>query len=51
MVFIGIDLPRDIFTQGLEQCLVCLGVVLSAGAPHLSPHGMLLIGVAAANRA
>ncbi len=22
MVFIGIDLPRDIFTQGLEQCLV-----------------------------
>ncbi|AKJ31407.1 CobW family GTP-binding protein [Caldimonas brevitalea] len=21
MVFIGIDLPRDIFTQGLEQCL------------------------------
>jgi G3E family GTPase len=22
MVFIGIDLPRDIFLQGLEQCLV-----------------------------
>ena len=22
MVFIGIDLPRDILTQGLEQCLV-----------------------------
>ena len=22
MVFIGIDLPRDIFFQGLEQCLV-----------------------------
>ena len=22
MVFIGIDLPKDIFTQGLEQCLV-----------------------------
>lgn len=22
MVFIGIDLPRDIFTQGLQQCLV-----------------------------
>jgi G3E family GTPase len=22
MVFIGIDLPRDIFMQGLEQCLV-----------------------------
>lgn len=22
MVFIGIDLPRDIFSQGLEQCLV-----------------------------
>ena len=22
MVFIGIELPRDIFTQGLEQCLV-----------------------------
>ena len=22
MVFIGIDLPRDIFEQGLEQCLV-----------------------------
>ena len=22
MVFIGIDLPRDIFDQGLEQCLV-----------------------------
>ena len=21
MVFIGIDLPRDIFLQGLEQCL------------------------------
>jgi G3E family GTPase len=21
MVFIGIDLPRDIFVQGLEQCL------------------------------
>jgi len=21
MVFIGIDLPRDIFFQGLEQCL------------------------------
>lgn len=22
MVFIGLDLPRDIFTQGLDQCLV-----------------------------
>jgi len=22
MVFIGIDLPKDIFLQGLEQCLV-----------------------------
>jgi G3E family GTPase len=22
MVFIGIDLPQDIFLQGLEQCLV-----------------------------
>jgi G3E family GTPase len=22
MVFIGIDLPKDIFNQGLEQCLV-----------------------------
>ncbi|MDB5869319.1 MAG: cobalamin synthesis protein, partial [Polaromonas sp.] len=22
MVFIGIDLPKDIFMQGLEQCLV-----------------------------
>jgi G3E family GTPase len=22
MVFIGLDLPRDVFTQGLEQCLV-----------------------------
>ena len=22
LVFIGIDLPRDIFLQGLEQCLV-----------------------------
>jgi len=22
MVFIGLDLPRDIFLQGLEQCLV-----------------------------
>jgi hypothetical protein len=22
MVFIGIDLPRDILLQGLEQCLV-----------------------------
>ena len=22
MVFIGIDLPQDIFQQGLEQCLV-----------------------------
>nr|MBP7605694.1 GTP-binding protein [Giesbergeria sp.] len=22
MVFIGIDLPRDILVQGLEQCLV-----------------------------
>ena len=22
MVFIGIDLPRDVFTQGLTQCLV-----------------------------
>jgi G3E family GTPase len=22
MVFIGIDLPRDVFQQGLEQCLV-----------------------------
>jgi hypothetical protein len=22
MVFIGIELPRDIFLQGLEQCLV-----------------------------
>ena len=22
MVFIGIDLPRDILEQGLEQCLV-----------------------------
>jgi len=22
MVFIGIDLPRDIFLQGMEQCLV-----------------------------
>jgi len=22
MVFIGIDLPRDIFMQGLQQCLV-----------------------------
>jgi G3E family GTPase len=22
MVFIGIDLPRDIFLQGLQQCLV-----------------------------
>jgi hypothetical protein len=22
MVFIGIDLPKDIFVQGLEQCLV-----------------------------
>ena len=22
MVFIGIELPRDILTQGLEQCLV-----------------------------
>jgi G3E family GTPase len=21
MVFIGIDLPRDIFLQGLQQCL------------------------------
>jgi G3E family GTPase len=21
MVFIGIDLPRDVFQQGLEQCL------------------------------
>jgi hypothetical protein len=21
MVFIGIDLPREIFAQGLEQCL------------------------------
>lgn len=21
MVFIGIDLPKDIFLQGLEQCL------------------------------
>ncbi|MBS0436228.1 MAG: GTP-binding protein, partial [Proteobacteria bacterium] len=22
MVFIGLDLPRDVFLQGLEQCLV-----------------------------
>ena len=22
MVFIGIDLPKDIFLQGMEQCLV-----------------------------
>ena len=22
MVFIGIDLPKDIFLQGLQQCLV-----------------------------
>jgi hypothetical protein len=22
MVFIGIDLPRDVLLQGLEQCLV-----------------------------
>jgi hypothetical protein len=22
MVFIGIDLPRDVFEQGLRQCLV-----------------------------
>jgi len=22
MVFIGIELPRDVLTQGLEQCLV-----------------------------
>jgi G3E family GTPase len=22
MVFIGIDLPRDVFREGLEQCLV-----------------------------
>ena len=22
MVFIGIDLPQDIFLQGMEQCLV-----------------------------
>jgi G3E family GTPase len=22
MVFIGIDLPREVFQQGLEQCLV-----------------------------
>jgi G3E family GTPase len=29
MVFIGIDLPRDIFLQGLEQCLCAEGRVVS----------------------
>ena len=35
MVFIGIDLPKDILLQGLEQCLVCIDCMRTAADSFL----------------
>jgi G3E family GTPase len=39
MVFIGIDLPRDVFLQGLEQCLTNPEAPFGAAARRAAPGG------------